>query len=463
MKIKFLSIFLIISFYFFPFTNLFCEIPPGFEVYFNNPTGTSDANSPGLDFRFKNYVDLASNTTIYAALYDIDNSTAIAALNSALNRGCTVYFICDADAVSVKTFDLLKMTATYKIRTTAGGEVHNKFCVIENSSVWTGSWNTTNNCTYQNNNNVIIIHSADVANIYKNEFIEMYGSPLRTGSSRFGSKKTLTTNNGTTKNVNGVRVDIYFSPYQQPKSTSKAISDEILLASKGLYFCLFNFSDSTLGDNIVSIHNKNVNVAGIVDLGQDSTQFSKLVSTGIPVVADANRYNLHDKFAVIDPFETNARVITGSHNWSATANEDNDENTVIVYSAGIAQAYYEEFQRLYKAATVSTTTITTANLSRAVENVKVYPSPVTKGITTIAFDLSSNVTSAAVKIYSISGKLVTEIPVANMYSGYNKVSWDCTNDSKEKVASGLYIAIVEATTPDGTFRKLEKFAVLKGK
>ena len=102
MKIKFLSIFLIISSYLFPFPNLFCEIPPGFEVYFNEPnsSGTYDPKAKEnakLDFKFYNFINSATlnqKTTIYAAFYDINNSTAIAALNLAYSRGSAVYLIC---------------------------------------------------------------------------------------------------------------------------------------------------------------------------------------------------------------------------------------------------------------------------------------------------------------------------------------------------------------------------------
>jgi hypothetical protein len=442
----------------------FCaaNLPSGFEVYFNNPDGAQDLNSPGLDFRFKAYLDAASNTTIYACIYDIDNSTAIFALNSALDRGCTVYFICDADAVSTKTVSGLanwnSIKTVNKIRTSAGNEVHDKFCVIEGSSVWTGSWNATDNDTFQNNNNAVVVRSTGIAEIYKKEFGEMYGTPLSSHASRFGSAKQLTSNNGKTESVNGVLVDIYFSPYQSPSNTSDAIGAEILLAAKKVDFCMFQFSDSNLGDDLINVfYNKNVSVAGIVDLGQDSTQFSKLVSTGIPVIADTNRYNLHHKFGVIDPFSSNAVTITGSHNWTATANTDNDENTMIIHSPAVAQAYSDEFDRLYKVIESS------RPISKAVENVIVYPSPVKNNSASIGFNLSSNVTSAVVKIYTMSGLLVREIPVSNITSGSNTALWDCTNDSSEKVASGLYIAKVEATTPDGTFFKTEKFAVLKEK
>jgi phosphatidylserine/phosphatidylglycerophosphate/cardiolipin synthase-like enzyme len=40
------------------------------------------------------------------------------------------------------------------------------------------------------------------------------------------------------------------------------------------------------------------------------------------------------------------RVITGSYNFSKNAEEDNDENLLIFYSAAIARAFQQEFNAL---------------------------------------------------------------------------------------------------------------------
>ena len=39
-------------------------------------------------------------------------------------------------------------------------------------------------------------------------------------------------------------------------------------------------------------------------------------------------------------------VVTGSHNWSSTAENTNDENTVIVHDNRVANLYYQEFRGL---------------------------------------------------------------------------------------------------------------------
>jgi phosphatidylserine/phosphatidylglycerophosphate/cardiolipin synthase-like enzyme len=43
-----------------------------------------------------------------------------------------------------------------------------------------------------------------------------------------------------------------------------------------------------------------------------------------------------------DPF-----VITGSMNWSANGEDTNDENTLIIHDAAIANQFYQEFAARY--------------------------------------------------------------------------------------------------------------------
>jgi len=40
-------------------------------------------------------------------------------------------------------------------------------------------------------------------------------------------------------------------------------------------------------------------------------------------------------------------VITGSYNFTGSAERTNDENMLVIEDAGLARAYREEFERLY--------------------------------------------------------------------------------------------------------------------
>ncbi len=59
---------------------------------------------------------------------------------------------------------------------------------------------------------------------------------------------------------------------------------------------------------------------------------------------------LHHKVLIADALQTNSNpvVLTGSHNWSNNAEIRNDENTLILYDANIANLYYQEFSQRFK-------------------------------------------------------------------------------------------------------------------
>jgi phosphatidylserine/phosphatidylglycerophosphate/cardiolipin synthase-like enzyme len=63
----------------------------------------------------------------------------------------------------------------------------------------------------------------------------------------------------------------------------------------------------------------------------------------VDVLEDGNCYILHHKVIVIDE----RIVITGSYNFTASAERDNDENLVIVYDPLLARDYLKEFERVY--------------------------------------------------------------------------------------------------------------------
>jgi phosphatidylserine/phosphatidylglycerophosphate/cardiolipin synthase-like enzyme len=92
-------------------------------------------------------------------------------------------------------------------------------------------------------------------------------------------------------------------------------------------------------------------VAGVMDDGQvnssQSTEYDPLTQAGLNVRLDGNLIGLmHHKVIIIDQ----KVVITGSYNFTESAETTNDENVVIIFSPEIAVKYTEEFQRVYQQA-----------------------------------------------------------------------------------------------------------------
>jgi phosphatidylserine/phosphatidylglycerophosphate/cardiolipin synthase-like enzyme len=73
------------------------------------------------------------------------------------------------------------------------------------------------------------------------------------------------------------------------------------------------------------------------------TEYDHFLQEGLDVRRDGNEGMMHDKVMLIDK----KIVITGSYNFTASAEDHNDENMVILHSDWIASRYVEEFQRIY--------------------------------------------------------------------------------------------------------------------
>ena len=58
---------------------------------------------------------------------------------------------------------------------------------------------------------------------------------------------------------------------------------------------------------------------------------------------------MHHKYAIVDYNSSNSDpiVLTGSHNWSTSAETKNDENTLIIHDLFVANEFYEEFTSRY--------------------------------------------------------------------------------------------------------------------
>ena len=65
---------------------------------------------------------------------------------------------------------------------------------------------------------------------------------------------------------------------------------------------------------------------------------------------------LHHKYAIVDYAQgsTTPLLITGSHNWSASANSIHDENTLLIYDHTLANIYYQEFSARFQGFTDAT-------------------------------------------------------------------------------------------------------------
>ncbi len=126
------------------------------------------------------------------------------------------------------------------------------------------------------------------------------------------------------------------------------IEKELDNANKTISVAAFNFTSRPLAQALSDAHARGVSVKVIVDPTNAHATYSKaayLSQNGIEVRVERGRGLMHHKFALID----DTVLITGSFNWTASAEADNDENIIILKGfTSTYGAYSREFLRLWQ-------------------------------------------------------------------------------------------------------------------
>lgn len=208
--------------------------------------------------------------------------------------------------------------------------MHNKFCIIDNKVVWTGSFNPTENGDKKNNNNVVVFYSKLLAENYEDEFEELWNE-------NFGEGDKV-------KNpiiyLNNKKIENYFCPEDD---CEKQVRKQIKNAKKSIYFLTFSFTSEPIADEL--LFKENVDIKGVFEARGSGgfSQFQRLRDFGLDVKKDKNKAMMHHKTFIID----NEIVITGSYNPTESGNIRNDENLIIIHDKEIAKKYLEEFEKIF--------------------------------------------------------------------------------------------------------------------
>ena len=377
------------------------------KVFFNQGIDLAAAN--GLQPDGNTYEDVlqelinrinAAQLSIDAAIYNNSRSDLTFALRQANDRGVQVRYI----AAESTANSALKPTAPFPVlygNSTA--LMHNKFMVIDadladQAWVMSGSMNWTNSNMIQDNNNIVFIQDQALARAYELEFEEMWGSdePLpQPANSRFGNQKEDNTPHHFI--IGDRQVECYFSPSDR---VTQKIVGAIEDADNQASFAIFSFTKDEIGDAFISKHNAGTWVRGLIENINDlGAEYGPLLNNGVPVQAHLNFAQLHHKYAVLDAGypASDPTVVTGSHNWTQSAESSNDENTLIIHDPAIATLFQAEFERRWAE-------LGTATQEPAGMHFEVFPNPTTGHLT--VRKNSTDFWSGHYEIHTASGQLV---------------------------------------------------------
>ena len=265
------------------------------------------------------------------------------------------------------------------------GTMHHKFMIIDGCVVVCGSANFTmsgfhgdfaNPLTRGNSNHLLIIESEPLARIFQEEFEIMWGDgPAGEPDSRFGVKKPH--RGPVTVFVDRCPVTVQFSPSSAripwEQTSNGLIKRTCAAAGKSIDLAQFVFSAQEIVDAVsdACMKHPNLRLRGIFDASFATRYYSETLDMWQMALMEKGRYEIsaetgaenrpwklergtiglailpegdkmHHKFAVIDSHV----VITGSHNWSAAANTNNDEFVVVIESDTLAAHFLREMDRL---------------------------------------------------------------------------------------------------------------------
>lgn len=374
------------------------------ELYINYPGIKPEGHrKPEFDVRLTNLIDQARKE-VYWAMYGFSRENIRDSVLRAVTRGLDVQLAGDAStyingSTGYTSFeDLLRRYPNAKLISGNSQSIqHNKFCVIDRRYVMTGTGNITDSEIDRNYNVWAIIESKEMAEDFINEHQQMMAG-------RFGHAKDRPDYN-TVFNVGGVKVEVYFSPHEDAMSRFLQAVGE---AQSNIRFAIFAFTHDQLGRLFVQKHKQftaagNVTgVRGIMDRSQlTHNQYVEVyrlatacghtygfeagggaINGGVsnPFTAswdapnpantrcfapfdlriDGNENNsylgdwqagggrLHAKTIVVDEGTPNAKLLMGSFNWSPNANNNNDENLVVIHSPKIVEEYMKFWRHIYE-------------------------------------------------------------------------------------------------------------------
>ncbi len=159
------------------------------------------------------------------------------------------------------------------------------------------------------------------------------------------SVSTVTVQTTVTQTVDQVR-SVCFSKTMNCASIIISLIDS---AERSVLVAVYSFTSDQLADALIRAHRRGVEVRVVIEERQANVQgseYGRLRNAGIQVRLDGNSGLMHHKFMVVD----GEVVVTGSYNWSAAAEDRNDENIVVIYDRRTASLFTQEFERVWSQA-----------------------------------------------------------------------------------------------------------------
>lgn len=337
---------LVLLFLVFLRSSLLRETPPdpqvsdSIEVRFTRPSlGSPQILRGGPEAALVEALDAAQHS-VDMAIYDLDLDSMRDALLRADRRGVAVRLVVESDNLDTPALHDLIAAGIPLVADGRPPLMHDKFTVIDGREVWTGSMNYTVNDAYFNDNNLVRLRQAAAARAYAAEFDEMFRQ------TRFGALSAAAAEAQLLRSPSGP-LEVYFAPEDGAAARLLELIDG---AQESVAFMAFALTSEEIAAALERRAAAGVEVRGVMDDGQSrgmGSRYPEMRAAGVDVRLDGNPDRMHHKVIVID----GRLVITGSYNFSRSAETQNDENLIVLHDAAVAASFLEEFERVFALAT----------------------------------------------------------------------------------------------------------------
>ncbi len=300
-----------------------------------------------------------SKKSVEAALYGITLQDVAEALVAAKKRGVKIRILLNERHAFVRPSEQIEYLKKQgiNIRTLKGisyyGIMHNKIGIFDSQVLATGSFNWVFTADNANHENIVFTVDKYEVEGYKKYFEWMwdYSRDISEGPydstypyDYFGTPPSITPS----LNFNSVCLPVFtFSPHGNVKDVT--ISG-INAAKKEIKAAIFSLYSQNIANALIEAKKRGVKIEIVTDRVQasQSTVIKPLVEAGIKLrwTRGFNKGVMHHKFAVLD----GKLIMTGSYNWSNSAEYYNFENVFLSMDRSYAEGFSKEFDFIYSSA-----------------------------------------------------------------------------------------------------------------
>ncbi|MBP85823.1 MAG: endonuclease [Planctomycetaceae bacterium] len=135
--------------------------------------------------------------------------------------------------------------------------------------------------------------------------------------------------------------------FSSEHNCAKRVVHLLHIADLTVDICVFTITDDEITDAIIDCYRRDVTIRIITDDDKSldaGSDIWRMKRNEIAVRTDKSEYHMHHKSALFD----SRTLLTGSYNWTRSANDRNEENFIVTADRTLVAAFKRQFEKLWK-------------------------------------------------------------------------------------------------------------------